>query len=203
MKIICLEKNYPNPVDDVEETLSSEPYFFFKPDSALSIKNRPFFLPDFSSEIHCEIELIVRICKLGKHIEKKFAHTYYDAIGLGVDISAKDILKQCQIKGLPWEMATGFDGTAVVSDFIEKENFKKLHSLNFSLSINGETIQRGDSKQMILGIEDIIVYISQYITLKIGDIIFTGTPVKSKKVAINDHLEGFLENEKIVDFNIK
>lgn len=203
MKIICIGRNYHSHIDEFAYNSHEKPFFFFKPDSALLLKNRPFFLPDFSAEIHYEVELLVHICKVGKHIQPKFAHTYYDAIGLGIDMTARDLQRQCKEQGLPWEIAKGFDGAAVVSNFLKKEMFANMHSLNFHLTKNGQCVQQANSSEMIMGIDEIIAYISKFITLKIGDIIFTGTPAGVGILHINDHLEGYIEKEKLLDFYIK
>lgn len=203
MKIICIGRNYHSHIDEFAYNSQENPFFFFKPDSALLLKNRPFFLPDFSAEIHYEVELLVHICKVGKHIQPKFAHTYYDAIGLGIDMTARDLQRQCKEQGLPWEIAKGFDGAAVVSNFLKKEMFANIHSLHFHLTKNGQCVQQANSSEMIMGIDEIIAYISKFITLKIGDIIFTGTPAGVGILHINDHLEGYIEKEKLLDFYIK
>lgn len=180
-----------------------KPVFFMKPDTALLIRNRPFFLPDFSNQVEHEIELLVKICKSRKSIHKRFAHLYYQEIGLGVDFTARDLQHDCRQNGNPWEVAKAFDSSAVVSEFIPKENFSSLKSLDFKLLKNGDMVQQGNSCQMIFGIDEIIAHISTFVTLRIGDIIFTGTPAGVGKVAIGDHLEGWLENHKLLDFHVK
>lgn len=203
MKIICIGKNYLNHIRELDRKQPSEPVFFMKPDSSIIIRNRPFFLPDFSEEIHYEAELIFRICKVGKCIQPKFAHTYYDAIGLGIDFTARDLQRKCVADGNPWEIAKAFDGSAVISKFVEKEHFTELTNLDFRLMLNDNCVQHGNSKDMLFSIDEIISYVSRFMTLKTGDIIFTGTPEGVGKVAINDRLQGFIGEEKFLDFKIK
>ena len=203
MKIICVGKNYLKHIQELDRQRPTEPVFFLKPDSSIIIRNRPFFLPDFSEEIHHEVELLFRICKVGKCIQPKFAHTYYDAIGLGIDFTARDLQRKCVAEGNPWEIAKAFDGSAVISKFVEKEHFGDLKNLDFKLLLNDQCVQHGNSKDMLFSIDDIICHVSKFMTLKIGDIIFTGTPEGVGKVAINDHLQGFIGEEKFLDFKIK
>ena len=203
MKIICIGRNYIDHVKELAHQIPEEPLFFLKPDSAILQHNRPFFLPDFSEEIHYEVELLVRICKLGKHIQEKYAHTYYNEIGLGIDFTARDLQKRCVEKGNPWEIAKAFDNSAVISKFIPKNHFPDINNIHFALHKNDELVQSGNSGQMIFNIDKIISYISRFMTLKIGDIIFTGTPEGVGQVNINDRLQGFIENEKMFDFRIK
>lgn len=203
MKIICIGKNYLKHIQELDRQRPSEPVFFMKPDSSIIIRNRPFFLPDFSEEIHHEVELIFRICKVGKCIQPKFAHTYYDAIGLGIDFTARDLQRKCVAEGNPWEIAKAFDGSAVISKFVEKEHFGDLNNMDFRLLLNEHCVQHGNSKDMLFSIDEIICHVSKFMTLKIGDIIFTGTPEGVGKVAINDRLQGFIGEEKFLDFKIK
>lgn len=203
MKIICVGKNYLKHIQELDRQRPTEPVFFLKPDSSIIIRNRPFFLPDFSEEIHHEVELLFRICKVGKCIQPKFAHTYYDAIGLGIDFTARDLQRKCVAEGNPWEIAKAFDGSAVISKFVEKEHFGDLKNLDFKLLMNDQCVQHGNSKDMLFSIDDIICHVSRFMTLKIGDIIFTGTPEGVGKVAINDRLQGFIGEEKFLDFKIK
>lgn len=203
MKIICIGKNYLKHIQELDRKRPTEPVFFLKPDSAIIQRNRPFFLPDFSEEIHHEVELIYRICKVGKCIQTKFAHHYYDAIGLGIDFTARDLQRKCVSEGNPWEIAKAFDGSAVISKFVPKEQFENLQKIDFKLLLNDRCVQCGNSEDMIFPIDEIISYVSQFITLKIGDIIFTGTPEGVGKVAIEDHLQGFIGEEKFLDFKIK
>lgn len=203
MKIICVGKNYLKHIQELDRQRPTEPVFFLKPDSSIIIRNRPFFLPDFSEEIHHEVELLFRICKVGKCIQPKFAHTYYDAIGLGIDFTARDLQRKCVAEGNPWEIAKAFDGSAIISKFVEKEHFGDLQNLDFKLLLNDQCVQHGNSKDMLFSIDDIICHVSRFMTLKIGDIIFTGTPEGVGKVAINDLLQGFIGEEKFLDFKIK
>ncbi len=203
MKIICVGKNYLKHIQELDRQRPSEPVFFLKPDSSIIIRNRPFFLPDFSEEIHHEVELLFRICKVGKCIQPKFAHTYYDAIGLGIDFTARDLQRKCVAEGNPWEIAKAFDGSAIISKFVEKEHFGDLHNLDFHLMLNERRVQQGNSRDMLFSIDEIICHVSRFMTLKIGDIIFTGTPEGVGKVAINDRLQGFIGEEKFLDFKIK
>lgn len=203
MKIICVGKNYLKHIQELDRQRPTEPVFFLKPDSSIIIRNRPFFLPDFSEEIHHEVELLFRICKVGKCIQPKFAHTYYDAIGLGIDFTARDLQRKCVAEGNPWEIAKAFDGSAIISKFVEKEHFGDLQNLDFKLLLNDQCVQHGNSKDMLFSIDEIICHVSKFMTLKIGDIIFTGTPEGVGKVAINDRLQGFIGEEKFLDFKIK
>jgi len=203
MKFICIGRNYAQHIKELQHETPSEPVFFMKPDSAITRCNRPFFLPDFSERVDYETEIIVKINRLGKCIAEKFAHLYYEEIGLGVDFTARDIQKQCIEKGNPWEVAKAFDGSAVVGKFLSKSTLPDVQNLNFHLLLNGNKVQEGNSKDMLFSIDRIIAHVSKFITLRTGDIIFTGTPVGVGPVHINDHLEGFLEGQKLFDFKVK
>ena len=204
MKIICIGRNYTEHIAELQNERPDEPVIFLKPDSAVLLKKQPFFIPPFSNDIHYEVELLVRINKIGKHIQKKFAHKYYDEIGLGIDFTARDLQKKLKDKGLPWEKAKGFDGSAVIGEkWMKKSNFKDLNDLEFSLKKNGEAVQQGRTSHMLWKIDEIIEYISQYFTLKIGDVIFTGTPAGVGPVAINDELSGFIEDQQIFSIHVK
>ena len=203
MKIICIGQNYLKHIRELNHQIPECPVFFMKPETSLLLNNRPFFLPDFSENIHYEVELVVKINKLGKHISKSFAPTYYDEIGLGIDFTAKDLQQKAAQKGLPWEISKSFDSSAAVGKFLPKSEFKDLNQLDFKLFLNDNLVQHGNSSAMIFKIDEIISYISQFVTLKIGDLIFTGTPAGVSKVAINDRLTGFLESEKMFEFRIK
>ena len=204
MKIICIGKNYTAHVEELKDEIPDEPLFFMKPDSALLRNNDPFYIPDWSNDLHYEIELVIKINRLGKNIEKRFAHRYFDEIGLGIDFTARDIQYKLIEKGLPWEKAKAFDQSAVISStFIDKTTLPNPESISFRLNKNGKTVQEGNSKLMIFGFDEIISHISKYITLKIGDLIYTGTPAGIGPVAIDDNLEGFLEDKKLLDFMIK
>lgn len=203
MKIICIGKNYQCHLIGEYSKVPENPLFFLKPDTALTLRNRPFFLPDFAEPVDYEVELLIRICKVGKCIQEKFAHTYYDSIGLGIDFTAHDLLRQCQEKGMPWEMAKGFDGSAVVSKFVPKEKFENLNDLDFKLLINDKLVQQGNSGEMLFSFDRIVSVVSQYVTLKMGDVIFTGTPAGAGPVSINDRLQGYIGEEKYLDFRVK
>ncbi len=204
MKIICVGRNYTDHIEELENQKPDAPVLFLKPDSAILLKKQAFFIPDFSDEIHHEVELLVKIKKVGKHIQKKFAHKYYDEIGLGIDFTARDLQKKLKQEGLPWEKAKAFDGSAVIAEkWIYKDKITNLNQISFSLKKNDKTVQAGNSAQMLYKIDELIEYISSYFTLKIGDIIFTGTPAGVGKVNPGDILEGFLEKTSLFKVNIK
>ena len=203
MKIICIGRNYANHIAELQNERPEEPVIFLKPDSAVLPDKAPFVIPDFSSDIHHEIEVIVKINKLGKYIDPKFAHKYYDEIGLGIDFTARDVQNKLKEKGLPWEKAKAFDGSAIIGDFIPKNEFSSTENITFELTNNGQTVQKGNTANMLWKIDEIIAYVSQFFTLKKGDIIFTGTPEGVAKVSPNDVLEGFIENKKVLRLQIK
>lgn len=200
MKIIAVGWNYAEHNKELNRiNIPEHPVIFMKPETALLKDNKPFFLPDFSNRIEYETEILIRISKMGKNISAKFADRYYDAIGLGIDFTARDLQNDFKAKGVPWEICKGFDNSAPISNFISKENFD-INNISFSLQINGKAVQTGNTKDMIFNVNAIIEYISKFFTLKTGDIIFTGTPVGVGPVKIGDHLEGFIENNKMLDF---
>jgi 2-keto-4-pentenoate hydratase/2-oxohepta-3-ene-1,7-dioic acid hydratase in catechol pathway len=203
MKIICIGRNYTNHIAELQNERPTEPVVFMKPDSAVLLKQHPFVLPEFSNEVHHEIELIVKINKVGKYIEPKFAHKYYDEISVGIDFTARDLQDQLKAKGLPWEKAKAFDGSAVIGEFVSKEQFSSLEDVNFELLKNGEIAQKGNSSLMLWKIDELVAYVSQFFTLKIGDIIFTGTPEGVAAVQPNDILEGFLEGQQLFRIQVK
>ena len=203
MKIICVGRNYTDHINELDNSKPKNPVLFLKPDSAIILKNKPFFIPDFSQDIHYEIEITVKISRIGKHIQQKFSHKYYDFIGLGVDFTARDLQADLKSKGLPWEKSKAFDGSCFISEWIEKSKFDNIDNINFNLVKNGKTVQDSNSKLMLWKIDELISYISRYFTLKIGDVIFTGTPAGVGKVSIGDNLEGFIERDKIFDLKIK
>ncbi|WP_394757879.1 fumarylacetoacetate hydrolase family protein [Flavobacterium sp.] len=203
MKIICIGRNYTEHIAELQNERPTEPVVFLKPDSAVLLKQHPFVIPEFSDDIHHEIEVIVRINKVGKYIDAKFAHKYYDEISVGIDFTARDLQQKLKDKGLPWEKAKAFDGSAVIGDFISIKVFNSLENLKFELTNNGETVQKGNTANMLWKIDELIAYVSQYFTLKIGDIIFTGTPAGVAKVNPNDVLEGFLEENKLFRIQVK
>jgi 2-keto-4-pentenoate hydratase/2-oxohepta-3-ene-1,7-dioic acid hydratase in catechol pathway len=204
MKVIAVGWNYAEHNKEMSrENYPEEPVGFMKPDSALLKNNKPFFLPDFSREIHYETEIIVRINRLGKNISEKFAHKYYDEVGVGIDFTARDLQKKQRENGSPWEISKAFDHSAVISEFLPIASVGNIGNLNFHLNINGKTVQKGNTQDQIFDTNKIIAYVSKFFTLKIGDIIFTGTPSGVGPVFINDHLEAFVENNKMLDFKIK
>lgn len=203
MKIICIGRNYVNHIEELQNERPSEPVIFMKPDSAVLLKQHPFVIPEFSQDVHHEIELIVRINKVGKYIDTKFAHKYYDEISVGIDFTARDLQAKLKLKGLPWEKAKSFDGSAVIGEFLPKKHFNSLENVTFELKNNNITVQKGNSNQMLWKIDELISYVSQYFTLKIGDVIFTGTPEGVAAVKSEDVLEGFLENNKLFSIKIK
>ena len=203
MKIICVGRNYTDHIKELENNKPKEPVLFLKPDSSIILNNKPFFIPDFSQNIQYELELIIKISRLGKHIQEKFSHKYYDFIGLGIDFTARDLQSDLKSKGLPWEKSKAFDGSCFISKWINKSEFNDVNNLNFNLNKNGKTVQKTNSKLMLWKIDELISYISTFFTLKIGDVIFTGTPAGVGNVSIGDNLEGFIEDNKIFNLNIK
>ena len=203
MKIICIGRNYIDHAKELNNPVPEKPVFFMKPDTSLLRNNQPFFLPDFSSDVHYEVEVILRINRVGKNIEKQFAHRYYSDIGLGIDFTARDLQRECKEQGLPWEVAKGFDGSAVIGSILKMETFGDILSLDFSLQKNGETVQQGNTSNMIFSFDDIITYVSKFLTLKIGDLIFTGTPAGVGPVQIGDKLEGFIGKKQMFTCEIK
>ncbi|TDW48602.1 2-keto-4-pentenoate hydratase/2-oxohepta-3-ene-1,7-dioic acid hydratase in catechol pathway [Flavobacterium sp. 270] len=203
MKIICVGRNYANHIAELQNERPTEPVVFMKPDSAILLKQHPFVIPEFSEDVHHEIEVIVKISKVGKYIEPKFAHKYYDEISVGIDFTARDLQSKLKEKGLPWEKAKAFDGSAVIGDFLPKSDFVSLENLTFELTNNSETVQKGNTSHMLWKIDELVSYVSQFFTLKIGDIIFTGTPEGVAAVKPNDVLEGFLEDKKLFRIQVK
>ncbi|MEY8868230.1 fumarylacetoacetate hydrolase family protein [Meridianimaribacter flavus] len=203
MKLICIGRNYTDHIKELENEKPTDPVVFLKPDTAILLKKQPFFIPDFSNDVHHEVEILVKINKVGKYIDKKFAHKYYDQIGLGIDFTARDLQAKLKAKGLPWEKAKAFDGAAVVGNWVDKQQFKDVNNLSFTLEKNGEVVQKGNTNLMLWKIDEIIEYVSKYFTLKIGDIIFTGTPSGVGKVIANDKLDGFLENKQMFSITVK
>lgn len=203
MKILCIGRNYADHIAELNNERPAEPVIFIKPDTALLRDNEPFYLPSFSTDVHYEIEVVLKINKMGKNISPKFAHKYYEEIGLGIDFTARDLQTKLKEKGLPWEKAKGFNGSAPISSFVPKSQFADLKNLNFSLQINGETRQNGNTSLMLWDFDEIIAEMSTYFTLKTGDLIFTGTPVGVGAVAIGDRLIGFLEGQELINFEIK
>jgi len=204
MKIICIGRNYTAHIEELENEKPSEPVIFMKPDTAILLKKQPFFIPDFSDNLQYEAELIIKINKIGKHISPKFAHKYYDEISVGIDFTARDLQTKLKNKGLPWECSKAFDGSAVVGKWIQKSSLdKEMNDLNFRLEKNDEKVQEGFTKLMLYSVDELISYVSQFFTLKIGDIIFTGTPAGVGKVVENDRLKAYLEGQEMLHIKIK
>lgn len=202
MKIICIARNYAEHAKELNHEIPEFPVFFLKPDTALLQKNRDFYLPDFSQNIHYEAEIVLKICKAGKYIQKEFAANYFEEISLGIDFTARDLQNELKSKGHPWEIAKAFDGSAVVGDFVHKRDFN-LPQLNFHLTQNGQTVQQGNTQQMIHDFSSIIAEASKYFTLKTGDLIMTGTPSGVGQTFENDQLVGWIENRKVFDITVK
>ena len=203
MKLICIGRNYAQHISELKNEKPTEPVIFLKPDTAILLKKQPFFIPDFSDEVHHEVEVLVKINRVGKHIDSKFAHKYYDQIGLGIDFTARDLQQKLKKKGLPWEKAKAFDGSAVVGKWVSKSNFDDLNNLRFSLHKNNEIVQSSSTQDMLWSIDDIIAYASQFFTLKIGDIIFTGTPDGVSSVKSDDSLKGYIGVEEFFSIKVK
>lgn len=203
MKIIAIGRNYSAHAKELNNEVPTKPIIFLKPDTAVLKDNKPFYLPDFSSDIHYELEVVLKICKVGKHIAEKFAANYYDEIGLGIDFTARDIQAEHKAKGLPWELAKAFDHSAVVSDFLPKSDFANMNDLHFELQVNKETRQKGHTANLLFSFDSIIAFVSQYITLKKGDLIFTGTPEGVGQVKQGDQLEAWLEGKQLINFSVK
>lgn len=203
MKIICIGMNYHAHLAEMNNPVPDVPVYFMKPETALIRAGLPFFVPDFSNEVHYEVELVLSISKLGKHIQERFAHTYYQEIGIGIDFTARDIQRKCREKGLPWEMAKSFDGSGPVSKFIPLSSLENPQDIAFSLRKNGELVQQGRSSDMIFNFNQLISYVSKFSTLKMGDLMFTGTPSGVGPVQPGDRLEAYLENKKMLDIKVK
>ncbi|MEG2573970.1 MAG: fumarylacetoacetate hydrolase family protein [Bacteroides sp.] len=205
MKIIAVGMNYAAHNKELDNTLTlpEEPVIFMKPDSALLKDGKPFFIPDFSEEVDYETELVVRISRLGKNISAHFAHRYYDAVTVGIDFTARDLQRKFRAIGNPWEICKGFDNSAAIGSFVPVDRFEDIQQLNFRLNIDEKKVQEGNTADMLFGVDEIIAYVSRFFTLKIGDLLFTGTPVGVGKVSIGEHLQGYLENEKLLDFYIR
>ncbi|GMT44866.1 MAG: 2-hydroxyhepta-2,4-diene-1,7-dioate isomerase [bacterium] len=203
MKIICIGRNYREHAKELNNPIPEKPVFFMKPDTALLQKNNPFFYPGFSKDVQYETEIVLKINRNGKHIEEQFAHKYFDEIGIGIDFTARDLQAEQKKKGLPWEIAKAFDGAAPVGKFVNKNRFPDINNLHFSLKINGELRQEGNTGDMMFSFDRIIAYVSQFISLKPGDLIFTGTPAGVGPAKINDRFEAFIEDETLLSFNVK
>ena len=203
MKIVCIGRNYADHIEELNNERPDEPVVFIKPDTTIGQSNTPFYIPDFSSAIHHEIELLVRINRIGKHIQEEFASKYYDQISVGIDFTARDLQAQLKAKGLPWEKSKSFDGATVVGEWVDKTQFKNLQNLDFELTNNGKVVQKGNTAMMLYTIDQLIAYVSQYFTLKIGDVLFTGTPAGVAAVAQEDVLEGYLEGQRLFTQKVK
>ncbi len=203
MKIICIGRNYSEHAKELKNEIPDKPVIFLKPQTALLKDNKPFYYPEWTSDLHYETELVLKICKQGKYIEEKFAHKYFEEVTVGIDFTARDLQSQQKAKGLPWEIAKGFDGSAVIGSFHQLANLGKKTGIHFSLQLNGIEVQKGNTDNTLFNFEKIIAYASQFFTLQTGDLIYTGTPAGVGPVKIGDRLEGFLEGEKVFDFEVK
>ncbi|CAM4071687.1 MULTISPECIES: fumarylacetoacetate hydrolase family protein [Flavobacterium] len=203
MKIICIGRNYTDHISELNNERPSEPVIFLKPDTAVLPKKNPFYIPEFSNDVHHEVEILVKICKVGRYINEKFAHKYYEEIGLGIDFTARDLQNELKSKGLPWEKAKAFDHSAIIGSFLPKKSFESLENVNFELRSNGTVVQAGNTSLMLWKIDEIIAYISRFFTLKKGDIIFTGTPKGVAAVKDGDVLEGYIENNQMFKIQVK
>lgn len=203
MKIICVGRNYVEHIKELNNEQPDDPVIFLKPETAIPLKNEPFFYPDFSSDVHYEVEILVKINRVGKNIDEKFAHKYYDDIGVGIDFTARDLQSKLKAKGLPWELAKGFNGSAPISPFVPKTDFPDLQNLNFHLDINGETKQLGNTSLMLFKIDYLISFVSRYFLLQQGDILFTGTPKGVGPVQIGDQLTAYIEDKPMLTFDVK
>jgi len=203
MKLICIGRNYTEHVKELKNEKPTDPVVFLKPDTAILLKRQPFFIPDFSDDVHYEVEVLVKINRVGKYIDQKFAHKYYSEIGLGIDFTARDLQSALKAKGLPWEKAKAFDGAAVIGKWMDKTEVETIDGFEFSLKKNDVIVQKGNTGQMLWKIDELIEYVSKYFTLKIGDIIFTGTPAGVGKVIVNDRLKGYIENEEMFSITVK
>jgi 2-keto-4-pentenoate hydratase/2-oxohepta-3-ene-1,7-dioic acid hydratase in catechol pathway len=203
MKIICVGRNYAEHIKELNNEQPDDPVIFLKPETAIPLKNEPFFYPDFSSDVHYEVEILVKINRVGKNIDEKFAHKYYDELGIGVDFTARDVQSTLKAKGLPWELAKGFNGSAPISGFVPKTDFANLQDINFRLDVNGETKQLGNTGMMLFKIDYLISFVSRYFLLQQGDILFTGTPKGVGPVTVGDRLTAFIEDRNMLELDVK
>lgn len=203
MKIICVGRNYAEHIRELSNEQPDDPVIFLKPETAVPLKNEPFFYPDFSTDIHHEVEVLVKINRVGKNIDEKFAHKYYDEIGVGIDFTARDVQSKLKAKGLPWELAKAFNGSAPISPFIPKTDFSDLNNINFRLDVNGETRQQGNTSLMLFKIDYLIAFVSRYFLLQKGDVLFTGTPKGVGPVQVGDTLTAYLEDRKMLEIGVK
>jgi len=203
MKIICIGLNYMDHIREMNNPIPQVPVFFLKPDTSLVRNNNPFFYPEFTNDLQYELEVVLKINKLGRNVSEKFAHRYYNEIGLGIDFTARDLQRLCKDKGMPWEMAKAFDGSAPISSFIPKDRFENLNNIKFKLEKNDVIVQKGNTNDMVFKFDHIISYVTKFITLRTGDLIFTGTPVGVGPVKVGDRLKAYLEDELMLDFFIR
>jgi acylpyruvate hydrolase len=203
MKIICIGRNYAEHAKELNNAIPTEPVFFMKPDTALLKDGEPFYYPNITKDLHHEIEIVIKINKVGKHIEEQFAYKYYDEIGLGIDFTARDLQAECKAKGLPWEKAKSFDNSAPIGKFISKDKLGDLSAIEFELKINGQSRQVGNTKDLLFSFDQIISYVSKYLTLKVGDLIYTGTPSGVGAVSIGDKLQGYIKGDLFLEFEVK
>ncbi|MBU2946879.1 fumarylacetoacetate hydrolase family protein [Zobellia uliginosa] len=203
MKIICIGRNYTEHIEELSNERPDEPVVFIKPDSAILPKEQDFYIPEFSNDVHYEVEVLVKIKKVGKHISEKFAHNYYDEVGLGIDFTARDLQSKLKEKGLPWEKAKGFDGAAVIGEWLPKTNFENLNNMEFSLLKNDKEVQKGNTSLMLWKIDELVSYVSQFFMLKKGDVIFTGTPAGVGRIEANDYLSGVLGGRELFHLKVK
>jgi 2-keto-4-pentenoate hydratase/2-oxohepta-3-ene-1,7-dioic acid hydratase in catechol pathway len=203
VKLICIGRNYTEHIEELNNEKPTDPVVFLKPDTAILLKKQPFFIPDFSEDVHYEVEVLIKINRVGKYIDRKFAHKYYKEIGLGIDFTARDLQAKLKAKGLPWEKAKSFDGAAVVGKWMPVESIENVDNISFSLKKNDFIVQNGNTSHMLWKIDELIEYVSKYFTLKIGDIIFTGTPAGVGKVNTNDRLKGYIENKELFSITVK
>lgn len=203
MKIICIGRNYTDHIKELSNEKPTDPIIFMKPDSAVLGNGLDFYIPEFTNDVHHEVEVLIKINKVGKHISEKFAHKYYNEISLGIDFTARDLQTKLREKGLPWEKAKGFDGSAIIGKWLPKSEFKNLNDLQFHLTKNKEVVQKGNTNLMLWKIDELLAYVSTFFTLKKGDVIFTGTPAGVSKIYSNDYLEGYIEDKKLFAINIK
>ena len=203
MKIICIGRNYAEHAKELNNAIPTEPVFFMKPDTALLKDSDPFYYPDFTKDLHHEIEIVIKINKVGKHIDEQFAHKYYDEIGLGIDFTARDLHAQCKAKGLPWEKAKAFDASAPIGKFVSKASLGNLDDISFELKINGESRQVGNTKDLLFSFDKVISYVSKFVTLKVGDLIYTGTPEGVGPVSIGDKIQGYIKGDLFLEFEVK
>jgi acylpyruvate hydrolase len=203
MKIICIGWNYTKHIKELNSQLPSKPVFFMKPDSAILRNNKPFFLPDFSQDVQHEVEIVLKINRLGKNIAPEFANRYFEEIGIGIDFTARDLQNECKQKGMPWEISKAFDNSAPIGKFIKKDSLSDLKNIHFSLELNDKKVQEGSTADMIFGFDEIISYVSRFLTLRTGDLIFTGTPPGVGAVKIGDRLKAYIENKLLLDFFVR